>query len=100
LRQFRSKSQNLFSGEIQLDGKIVQMSAGDSHSAALTSDGKVYYWGTFRDNSGSFGLTADGKSQPMPIPLAHHLKVKKIVSGTWVLDRISQRPVFNNMVCP
>jgi regulator of chromosome condensation len=59
----------------------VQISAGDSHSAALTSEGKVYYWGTFRDNSGSFGLTPDGKNQPMPIPLAHHLTVIKIASG-------------------
>ena len=48
-----------FLGEVSLDGKIVQISAGDSHSAALTSEGKVYYWGTFRDNSGTFGLTPD-----------------------------------------
>ncbi len=64
-----------------MDGKIIQICAGDSHSAALTSEGKVYYWGTFRDNSGTFGLTPDGQNQPLPIPLAHHLKVRKIVSG-------------------
>ena len=73
-----------FLAEVKLDGKIVQICAGDSHSAALTSDGKVYYWGTFRDNSGSFGLTPDG-NQPSPIPLAHHLKVRKIVSGSLTL---------------
>jgi regulator of chromosome condensation len=70
-----------FSAEVKLNGKIIQICAGDSHSAALTSDGKVYYWGTFRDNSGSFGLTPDG-NQPSPIPLAHHLNVRKIVSGS------------------
>lgn len=28
--------------------KIVQASAGDSHSAVLLEDGRVYAWGTFR----------------------------------------------------
>lgn len=28
--------------------KIVQVSAGDSHTAALTSTGEVYIWGVFR----------------------------------------------------
>ncbi len=77
----------LFSGEVKLEGKIVQISAGDSHSAALTEDGKVYFWGNFRDNSGNFGLTSDGSNQPLPIPLAHHLKVKKIVSGLSVSSK-------------
>jgi len=62
--------------------KIVQISAGDSHSVALADDGKAYYWGTFRDSSGSFGLTPDGQMQKLPIPLAHHLDVAKIASGS------------------
>ena len=32
--------------------KIRQISAGDSHSAALTEDGNVFFWGGWRDNSG------------------------------------------------
>lgn len=28
--------------------KVVQVSAGDSHSVALTSDGRVFIWGIFR----------------------------------------------------
>ena len=41
-------------GEVKItDGndsplKIVQISAGDSHSVALGENGKAYYWGTFR----------------------------------------------------
>ena len=60
----------------------LQISAGDSHSVALADDGKAYYWGTFRDSSGSFGLTPDGQMQKLPIPLAHHLDVAKIASGS------------------
>ena len=63
------------------DSKIVQVSTGDSHSAALDETGKVYYWGTFRDSSGSFGLTSKGDIEKLPIPLAHHLDVAKIASG-------------------
>ena len=35
-------------GKVTLDDKVVQVSAGDSHSAALTEDGSVYIWGSFR----------------------------------------------------
>ena len=37
-------------GQVQLPltPKIVQVSAGDSHSAVLLEDGSVYAWGTFR----------------------------------------------------
>jgi regulator of chromosome condensation len=35
---------------------IVSVACGDSVSAALTEDGRVYTWGTFRDNNGIFGL--------------------------------------------
>ena len=35
-------------GKVALEGKVVQVSAGDSHTAALTEDGTVYIWGSFR----------------------------------------------------
>jgi len=35
-------------GIVNLPKNIVQISAGDSHSAALTEDGEVYAWGTFK----------------------------------------------------
>ena len=37
--------------------KIVQISAGDSHSAALTEQGAVFFWGGWRDNSGESRTT-------------------------------------------
>lgn len=35
-------------GKVELDERVVQVSAGDSHTAALTEDGTVYIWGAFR----------------------------------------------------
>lgn len=34
--------------KIELPGKVVKISAGDSHSACLLENGKVYAWGSFR----------------------------------------------------
>jgi alpha-tubulin suppressor-like RCC1 family protein len=42
-------------------GTVVSVSAGDSHSAALTADGNVYAWGTFRDEAGVMGFSAQDK---------------------------------------
>jgi len=35
-------------GKVELPEKIVMVSAGDSHTAALSETGRVYIWGTFR----------------------------------------------------
>uniref|UniRef100_H3BDI2 Regulator of chromosome condensation 1 n=1 Tax=Latimeria chalumnae TaxID=7897 RepID=H3BDI2_LATCH len=35
-------------GKVELKAKVVQVSAGDSHTAALSEDGRVYLWGSFR----------------------------------------------------
>ena len=34
--------------KVDLPAKIVQVSAGDSHTVALSDEGKIYIWGTFR----------------------------------------------------
>lgn len=34
--------------KVELNEKIVMVSAGDSHTAALSDQGHVYIWGTFR----------------------------------------------------
>lgn len=53
---------------VDIPENIVQVSAGDSHTAALSEDGKVFVWGNFRDASGSIGLTEAG---PQAIPLQY-----------------------------
>lgn len=35
-------------GQVCLPGSAVQITAGDSHSAALLDDGRVFAWGSFR----------------------------------------------------
>ncbi|CAI8024748.1 Regulator of chromosome condensation [Geodia barretti] len=65
--------------------KIVQVSAGDSHTAALSEAGTVYGWGIFRDNNGAFGFLPP-PSPPTPSPSPHIIysapnKALKITSG-------------------
>ena len=35
-------------GVVEMKDKVVMLSAGDSHTAALTEEGNVWTWGTFR----------------------------------------------------
>lgn len=46
---------------------LAQVSAGDSHTAALLNDGRVFVWGTFRDSHGPMGLDAAGVARKEPV---------------------------------
>lgn len=35
-------------GSVELPNKAIQVTAGDSHSAALLEDGRIFAWGSFR----------------------------------------------------
>ncbi|XP_048256048.1 regulator of chromosome condensation-like [Haliotis rufescens] len=67
--------------KVDLAAKIVQVSAGDSHTAALSSEGIVYAWGNFRDASGSMGLSSAGISK-VPLMVLPDETVVKISSGS------------------
>ena len=42
----------------ELENKsVVQLSAGDSHTAALLENGDVYAWGVFRVSGGTQGIS-------------------------------------------
>lgn len=68
-------------GEVDLPGKVVQVSAGDSHTSALLETGEVYVWGTFRDTHGSMGLIHKD-IEKKPILLESKVKFTKVVSGS------------------
>ncbi|MGH0149770.1 UNVERIFIED_CONTAM: hypothetical protein FKN15_049589 [Acipenser sinensis] len=68
-------------GKVELKEKIVQVSAGDSHTAALTEEGRVYIWGSFRDNNGVIGLLEPMKKCMLPVQIQIDAAVLKIASG-------------------
>ena len=50
-------------GKVELQEKVIQVSAGDSHTAALTEDGRVFLWGSFRVRLGlEDGMGAGGQN--------------------------------------
>ncbi|MBN3310910.1 RCC1 protein, partial [Amia calva] len=67
--------------KVELPEKVVQVSAGDSHTAALTEDGRVYIWGSFRDNNGVIGLLEPMKKCTLPVQVPVEETVIKIASG-------------------
>lgn len=68
-------------GKVQLAEKVIQVSAGDSHTAALTEDGRVFVFGSFRDNNGVIGLLEPMKKSMVPVQVHIDTPVAKIASG-------------------
>ncbi|PNI20537.1 RCC1 isoform 9, partial [Pan troglodytes] len=96
-------------GKVELQEKVVQVSAGDSHTAALTDDGRVFLWGSFRhclfhtsqrlgwgkevwrqglshlrvskDNNGVIGLLEPMKKSMVPVQVQLDVPVVKVASG-------------------
>ena len=64
------------------DDVFTQVAATDSASFALTNDGRVYGWGTFRGSDGIIGFTPTIRVQatPMVIPGLH--SIVKIACGS------------------
>ncbi|PAA54215.1 hypothetical protein BOX15_Mlig003874g1 [Macrostomum lignano] len=63
---------------------VVHISAGDSHTAAVTRTGRLYLWGTFRDSNGIIGLTRAKEVSARPIQLEFPepgVRVAKTASG-------------------
>lgn len=74
--------------------KITQIAAGDSISAALSTDGKVYAWGTFRDSRGVLGYDAKGtmiQEKPTLIDGLAKEKIVQIAAGANHLMAINEK---------
>ncbi|RMZ71785.1 ran exchange factor prp20 pim1 [Pyrenophora seminiperda CCB06] len=72
------------------DTIFVDIAAGDSCSFALTTEGAVYGWGTFRKNEGILGFERGNHTAPRPVYLDSVKKVIQLVCGTnhvYALDK-------------
>lgn len=66
--------------KVELPTDCIRITAGDSHSAFLLSDGRVYACGSFRDSHGTMGLNLKGKQQ-YPIEIVPGDEFVDIKSG-------------------
>ena len=62
---------------------VAQIACGASHSVALTEDGDVYAFGTFRDANGVIGFseTVEAAKVPMPMHFGTKSKLAMIAAG-------------------
>ena len=61
---------------------IVDVACGDSISVALTNNGRVYAWGTFRNNTGIFGYRKEVNTQPTPLLITELTHILSISCGS------------------
>lgn len=80
-RDTSEEGSEMVPGKVDLAEKVVQVCAGDSHTAALTEDGAVFIWGSFRDNNGVIGLLEPMKKCSLPVKVPLEKAVVKIASG-------------------
>ncbi|KAF4993132.1 hypothetical protein FGRMN_6689 [Fusarium graminum] len=62
--------------------KFVQVVASDSASFALTEDGRVYGWGTFRSSDGILGFSETVKVQSTPLLIKDLKNIKALAAGS------------------
>lgn len=66
--------------KVTLPTDCIRITAGDSHSAFLLSDGRVFACGSFRDSHGTMGLNMQGKQQ-LPVEVVPDEDFVDIKSG-------------------
>lgn len=77
------------------DTVFVDIAAGDSCSFALTTEGAVYGWGTFRKNEGILGFARNNETADTPVYIDSITKVTQLACGTnHVLALTKDRHVF------
>ncbi|KAF2133241.1 RCC1/BLIP-II [Dothidotthia symphoricarpi CBS 119687] len=64
------------------DTVFVDIAAGDSCSFALTTEGAIYGWGTFRKNEGILGFERGSHTARFPVYIEGVTKVTQIACGT------------------
>ncbi|OKO99090.1 Protein pim1 [Penicillium subrubescens] len=69
------------SSEFPEETVFVAVAAADSASFALTDDGQVYGWGTFRSNDGILGFDPEHRVQTTPVLIPALKKIKQLACG-------------------
>lgn len=69
------------STEVAEGTRWVQVAAGDSCSLALTDDGRVYGWGTFRSTAGDENFTPDIERAERPVLIPDLKKITALATG-------------------
>ncbi|KAF5240858.1 hypothetical protein FANTH_9379 [Fusarium anthophilum] len=62
--------------------RFVQVVASDSATFALTEDGRIYGWGTFRSSEGILGFSETASIQTTPLMLRNPQKIKALAAGS------------------
>lgn len=76
--------------KVNLPNECLRITAGDSHSAFLLKDGRVFACGSFRDSHGTMGLNIKGKQQ-FPVEVVPGEEFVDIKSGADHLVLLSSR---------
>lgn len=84
--------------KIDLPLDCIRITAGDSHSAFLLSDGRVFACGSFRDSHGTMGLNVKGKQQ-YPIEVVPGETFVDIKSGADHLVLLSNKGKVYTVGC-
>lgn len=77
-RQTKKESDSFTPEKIWFRDRVDQVSAGGSHSIALTVSGTTFAWGTFRDQNGPIGLLNRHPtivSKPTRLSINHVIKI-------------------------
>ncbi|XP_078486941.1 regulator of chromosome condensation isoform X2 [Ciona intestinalis] len=81
--------------------RVVHISAGDSHTCALTDGGKVFVWGSFRDGRGVIGLIKEEEVCKCPTQLTSiNETVVDVDSGNDHLVMVTMSGKVFTMGCP
>lgn len=84
--------------KVKLPKKVLKVSAGDSHSACLLEDGRVFAWGSFRDSHGNMGLTLEGNKRE-PVEVLRNTTCVDIASGADHLVILTQQGKIYTVGC-
>lgn len=76
--------------KVDLPAKCISITAGDSHSAFLLKDKRVFACGSFRDSHGTMGLNVKGKQQ-FPVEVVRGEEFVDIKSGADHLVLLSSK---------